>query len=518
MNALYSAREKRSIALYIGGIMLYKFGLEQFNGAVITLATDRFQASNTFSKLAILTGLNAAMQCAGSILIAPLVQRFATRTILSAAVLAFALMTAVLLIVDGATGGKIRALTPDNRVTYGSWDPDAIFPIYVLSGIAYGMVELIRRVIPRDIVGPHGEKLRRMDALVHILYEVSGTAGAFTSTQLIIKLGNNYSFLITPILFFLASLVWFQIDTGRMPGSHFDEGSLQDVERRKSSGGVLRYLIAVGAGFRLFALSIWRGFTLVFFHRRYVWLFFSYSVALHCHRYLENGIAPIFARRILNDSAQSQTIVAFSNLGELLGALFVFVFALAVKTPLPWLRLDALLLMIVWVVPYFPVNLATHSSAYYAVRLGACFLPISLGWAAGDVSLTAYVQQSLTHSDTSGEDNEVSSLGSMMAFLYSSYIVIYTVTAKLLGDYIDRVVTRGDSVQDALVHVAGAHFTVLSGIILISTFVPRGAFAFNPQMVDILEQRLNSTDSLDDDQDNKEGADEGTDMATLAKT
>jgi len=29
------------------------------------------------------------------------------------------------------------------------------------------MVELIRRVIPRDIVGGHVGKLKRMDALVH---------------------------------------------------------------------------------------------------------------------------------------------------------------------------------------------------------------------------------------------------------------------------------------------------------------------------------------------------------------
>jgi hypothetical protein len=38
------------------------------------------------------------------------------------------------------------------------------------------MVELIHRLIPRDI-----EKLQRMDALVHIFDEVSGTDGAFAA-------------------------------------------------------------------------------------------------------------------------------------------------------------------------------------------------------------------------------------------------------------------------------------------------------------------------------------------------
>ena len=44
------------------------------------------------------------MQCVGAILIAPLVKQFPTRTVLSAAVFAFGLMTAILLIVDAATG------------------------------------------------------------------------------------------------------------------------------------------------------------------------------------------------------------------------------------------------------------------------------------------------------------------------------------------------------------------------------------------------------------------------------
>jgi hypothetical protein len=59
----------------------------------------------------------------------------------------------------------------------------SLFPVYIISGIAYGMVELIRRVIPRDIVGGDVQKLRRMDAIVHVLYEVAGTIAAFTSTS-----------------------------------------------------------------------------------------------------------------------------------------------------------------------------------------------------------------------------------------------------------------------------------------------------------------------------------------------
>lgn len=66
---LYTPKERRNIAIYTLGIVFYKFGIEAFNGSIITLATDRFRAVNTFSKLGALTGLNQAMQCVGAILI-----------------------------------------------------------------------------------------------------------------------------------------------------------------------------------------------------------------------------------------------------------------------------------------------------------------------------------------------------------------------------------------------------------------------------------------------------------------
>jgi len=101
----FSAKEKKNIAIYILGIMLYKFGLEAFNGSISTLAQDRFKATNTFTKWGALTGINQAMQCVGSILIAPLIRQLPTRTVLSGAIFVFGLLTAILLIVDGAYGG-----------------------------------------------------------------------------------------------------------------------------------------------------------------------------------------------------------------------------------------------------------------------------------------------------------------------------------------------------------------------------------------------------------------------------
>ena len=317
---LFSAAEKRNIAIYIAGIMLYKFGLEAFNGSIIALATNRYDydAKNkgikaiTFERVGLLTGLNQAFQCVGSILIAPLIKQFPTRTVLSTAILVFGLLTAILLIVDAATGGKIKPSNWDktHKKTdfgyYGDFNTDGMIPIYCITGIAYGMVELIRRVIPRDIVGGDVQKLRRMDALVHIFYEVSGTAGAFcTALALIPKLGNNMSFLITPIFFTAAAIVWFFISS-----LNFKKTDLDHL------AGQPGYLRAVLTGFILFFESIWTGATIIFTSRKYVWLVPGYSLALYGHRYLENGIAPAIAKRYLGNSAWSQIMVGGSNFGE----------------------------------------------------------------------------------------------------------------------------------------------------------------------------------------------------------
>jgi hypothetical protein len=159
----FTKDEKRNIAIYIAGIMLYKFGLEAFNGSITALATNRYDQDahnagverDTFERLGLLQGLNQAFQCVGCILIAPLIKRFPTKLVIAVAIFFFGILTSILLIVDGATGGtlKPKGAKSDDFSYYGTYKTDGIIPIYCFTGIAYGMLELIRRVIPRDIVG-----------------------------------------------------------------------------------------------------------------------------------------------------------------------------------------------------------------------------------------------------------------------------------------------------------------------------------------------------------------------------
>ncbi|KAH7125550.1 major facilitator superfamily domain-containing protein [Dendryphion nanum] len=489
----FSPVEKRNIAIYILGIMLYKFGLEAFNGSVVALATNRYDElaritktpSITFGRVGLLTGLNQACQCVGSILIAPLVKRYPTKNVLSVAIFVFGLFTAILLVVDAASGGtfvpaKYRKNHPKNDFSYyGHYNTDGMIPIYCVCGIVYGMVELIRRVIPRDIVGGNIQKLRRMDAMVHIFYEVSGTAGAFcTALALIPRFGNNYSFIITPIMFLFASLAWFFIQ----------EAGFQK-ERPLAEAENSNYIMAVFSGFWLFFESVYTGAKIIFTNRKFVWLLPGYAIALYGHRYLENGLAPAIARRYLGNSAWSQIMVGGSNLGELFGALFVFLFTNLVTTPMPWLRLDSLMLLIVWYLPYWHPPSGDVNQAWV---VAATFLPISFGWAAGDVSLAAYIQASLARIES--KTKNVSALGAVMAFLYCTYIVTYAITSPLLGSYIDRVSNQNNQdIRPAITNVAGVQFTIIFVLVMTSTFVPKGAFRFNPEML--------SDEPLDEDID-----------------
>ena len=78
----FTTQERRNIAIYVIGIMVYKFGLEAFNGSILSLAANRYdyeairdnKPSRTFERVGLLTGLNQAFQCVGSILIGPLVR------------------------------------------------------------------------------------------------------------------------------------------------------------------------------------------------------------------------------------------------------------------------------------------------------------------------------------------------------------------------------------------------------------------------------------------------------------
>ncbi|KXN81566.1 hypothetical protein AN958_03903 [Leucoagaricus sp. SymC.cos] len=283
-----------------------------------------------------------------------------------------------------------------------------------------------------------------MDALVHVLYEVGGTIGAFSSSVAISRWGNNFSFFLSPVFFIMAAGIWVTISTLNHTSYHREDSDvgLGEVEGKSS------YLTQIIQGTWGFVQSIWIGGALVLFNRRFI----CSALALYLHRFLESTLAPAFAKRVLNNSSWSQIIVGGSNFGELLGALSVFFLSDLITTPLPWLRLDAIALNLVWLLPYYSTR-AVQGDAHYAWRIAACFIPISYAWAAGDVSLSAYIQAALSENQITHKN--ISLLGAVMAFLYSTYIVLYAILGTVLGKIIDNDFVRFGNIQSSLVCVGG---------------------------------------------------------------
>lgn len=88
--------------------------------------------------------------------------------------------------------------------------------------------------------------------------------------------------------------------------------------------------------------------------------------------------------------------------------------------------------------------------------VAGAFAPLSFGWAAGDVSLVAYVQSQLQNQEGSGGAYDgISQLSAVMSCLYSTYIVLYAIMSPVLGNYIDRVYNRENNVREAVKYVAG---------------------------------------------------------------
>jgi hypothetical protein len=242
---------------------------------------------------------------------------------------------------------------------------------------------------------------------------------------------------------------------------------------------------AIGSVFRGFFVSVGRGARIIFSSRRFIWLLPGYTLPIVIHRYLESQLCPAFAKTILGNTAYGQLMVGGSNFGELLGALFVFLFTTLVASPYLWVRFDGLSLNLLWVLPYaYPF---TSNTFGYTWLLALMLVVVSSGFAAGDVSLSAFIQASLTaREEKQGKKKSTSgsALSAVMAFLYASYILIYAACSFGLGRVLDSYIKAGNP-RGGFFWLAGVLMSCASLIIFASTFISKGALKFNPTFADL---------------------------------
>lgn len=483
----FSEAEKRNMIRYIIGSMLYKFALETLNGCMASIVLKRTNPEFGPNKVwTIMLSLNYACQCIGSILVTPLVRRFKVTTVLARSTLLFGLVVLVVPVLEGVTGGGRKSgLGDERKYSPGNWNPLILFAIYPVTGIFYGMVELIQLIIPSDIVGADEIKLKKMNSLVHIFYETAGTSGALLSSYWIAYFNYGYSLSIIPVMFSLACVVWMTISV--------DKQQLPKIEPVEQPGQLVAEIKNVA---RTFFHSVYIGAKAVVSQRSLIWLVFAYSLPLVLHRYLENVLFAQYAATGLGVGSYQQKLVAGSNLGEMIGAFFVFIYSKEVATPLPWLRLDAISLVIVWIFPLVDPLSLNMSMFTWMICLLPVMASISFGWAAGDCSLVAYVQSRFAN--VSNQNDKAPSLGSVMAFLYVLYIILFAFISPGMGAVHDSflkpltdkfgqespIQLRLPLVRQAMIYTAGVFVTCCGAIILAATFIPRGSFAFNPKSID----------------------------------
>jgi hypothetical protein len=409
----------------------------------------------------VLTSTYQIMQCFFAITGAQLLARFRTNHILAASISIFGLLALILIIIDASTGGTFHRGEKEKKIgDYGKWTPWLLFAIYLPMGGCLGIIELVRRVLPRDIVGENPDKLKKMDATVHIFYEVAGTSGAFASTPIIKAAGPVFSLITLPVFFSFAAVFWLRIKQ--------NPNVITDL--KKSDPSNRRSVIY------LWFHSVKRGAQIVFSERRFIWLMFGYVLPFVFHRFIENVIFPTFAKQVLKEGSLAGILVAGSNLGELLGALGVLVFTTQIPTPLPWVRYDAIALMTLWVFPFFPVK----GNMAFVWSIWPLMVLLSSGWAAGDVSLVAYIQSRIHSVNKHAVDEGSSPLGCVMAFLYSSYIIVFMIISIPMGQLLDSFNKQG-RVKEAFTYVSGVMITIGAVLIFGSTFIPKGSFAWNPK-------------------------------------
>jgi len=259
--------------------MLYKLSFEIWTGSLTTIALTRLHhgvkdgvdENTPVGMLGALQSLNLVFQCLGTVVVAwGLRQGWGTRGILIWTVLSGVLISGGLLGLDISTGGRWKGYDVHGEEVYGNWDTRILALVFAFAGVVTGVVELVRKVIPRAIIGDGveesegeerwekqvveriGNKLRRVDAMVHIFYELAGTAGAFLSADLGLRLGSNFAVVVVPGGWLLACVVWLGMRVARDIEELGDESECEEHMKEPK-----------GKKVKTFWGRIWRGKSLI---------------------------------------------------------------------------------------------------------------------------------------------------------------------------------------------------------------------------------------------------------------
>ena len=239
-------------------------------------------------------------------------------------------------------------------------------------------MEVVRKIIPASILGnSDSASLKRLNATIHIAYEIAGTVGAFLSSVFIEELGTIYALCHMPVCFLIAATFFFFIDLKRreqiIEGSNDkkkddQEGDIKELPLSQGFGTkLLNFFKGIGSSIKGYFMSMWIGAKITLTNRYYLWLIPCFVVPQVLHRLIENIFLPAYAKKILQKGSYSGIMLGGSNFGELCGAGVLLLFAKRVKKPTIWITLDSLFLNLMWIFPFLTFNPETNDNLIFAI-------------------------------------------------------------------------------------------------------------------------------------------------------
>ncbi|KAF0974876.1 hypothetical protein FDP41_006350 [Naegleria fowleri] len=432
-KSVFFRKRVTNLILFLLGTMCFKFSYETLSGAIGLTILTRLEnhplgATTILSLLTITFGIS---QSISSTLVEGFLKQVRATRLYSMALLFFSLLILTMIVLEATTGGTLTEA--------GYWSPWIIFPIYVFIGFNIGVIEVVRKVIPASILGnSESSTLKRLNASIHIIYEVAGTIGAFLSSVFIEKLGSIYALCHIPLFFTLGAVFLFFISSkcDTQEQSENDDSVSEnhfDLSPQRERFAILR---RVGIAVKNYFKSMFIGAKIVLANRYYIWLIPCFVLPQTLHRLIENIFLPAYAKMILKKGSYSGIMLGGSNFGELLGAGLLFLLAKKVKKPTIWILMDALFLNLMWIFPFLTFDETTNNNLIFAICIVPAMVLTSGSYAAGDCTQIAYIQSTL--SDEVNEQTGVNELAAVMSFLYSCYIIITTFVVFGLSQGIDR--------------------------------------------------------------------------------
>ncbi|EFC45258.1 predicted protein [Naegleria gruberi] len=430
--------------------MCFKFSYETLSGAIGLTILNRLDgnALGATTILSLLTISFGLAQSISSSTVEGLLKIIRATRLYCLSLVFFALLVVVMIILEASTGGTLT--------TAGWWTPWIIFPIYIFIGFSVGVMEVLRKIIPASILGNNESSvLKRINAGVHITYELAGTVGAFLSSVFIEKMGTIFALFHIPVFFIAASIFLFFItvkeveifedsetkEQVNVPSTESAPTTSAQETTPQPNNKVLRILKKIGTVIKNYFKSMYIGAKLVLTNRYYIWLIPCFVIPQVLHRLIENIFLPAYSKNILKKGSYSGILLGGSNFGELCGAGMLLIFAKKVKLPTVWIVLDCLFLNLMWIFPFLTFNEKTDDNLIFAICMVPAMMLISGSWAAGDISQVAYLQSTL--SEEPNEKTGVNELAAVMSFLYSCYIILTTLIAFGLSQAIDRFKENG---------------------------------------------------------------------------